>query len=183
MDWKENLKAYLDKSGKTDIEIHSFTNIPPSTLSKIRNKKTEKLSARHFHLLKLFFGEKHLDFLNTIFDINSFDIKEKVSDGITRTSLGKMLHDNYHLEKLTLSSLAEASEVKRERVKYLNYNDDSSISTEELTKIELALGEKPGTLFKKVFKSVKLNSVSKANKLVEEARAYNAKSNDRRKTR
>lgn len=181
MDWKENLKTYLDKSGKSDIEIHSFTNISTSTLSKIRNKKLEKLQASQFHLLCLFFKEDHISFLDKIFGIANLSIDEKQVQKISRTALGKILSNNYGLEMLTLTDLAELSEIQRDRLKYLNFKDDSSISVVELTKIELALTLNHGLLFDKLYKKLMLNSASKAKKLMEDQRKYNAKSNERRK--
>lgn len=181
MDWKENLRTYLDKSGKSDIEIHSFTNISTSTLSKIRNKKVEKLQASQFHLLRLYFKEEHTRFLDEIFGVANVDIDKKQEQEISRTALGKILNKNYGLETLTITDLAELSEIQRDRLKYLNFKDDSSISVVELTKIELALKLTHGFLFNKLYKKLTLNSESKAKKLMEEQRKYNAKSNERRK--
>lgn len=180
MNWKYNLSKVLSESEYTDIEIYAWTNISVSTLSNMRNKKHKHFTCEQFILLMKLLEVPYLTFLEEIFGREYFNDIKKVHFKPNQTQLGEIVAKRYKYEVLPKKELVGATSIKSSRLDYIFTLQDSSTRIEEMTKIEIAFGEEPGTLCMLRFSKIKLNNKTTYEKLIEKQRAYNKKANERR---
>lgn len=175
MSWKKNLAKTLSDSDFSDIEIYAWTNISVTALSNMRNEKHLHLTCMQFLLLKQLLKEDHKGLLYKIFGDKYFDKIKKIEYEPTLTKLGEILKGRYKFEILPKKELVKASHLKSSRIDYIVSTLDDAIRIEEITALELAFGEEPGTLCNLRFKNLKLNSKSTYERLLKEKRKENAK--------
>lgn len=94
---------------------------------------------------------------------------------------GKLIKKQYQFEILPKKELVKATRIISSRMDYLLYKDDENIKIEEITQIELALGEALGSLCDLRFPNIKLNNEIEYQNRLEELKKYNRQANDRRK--
>lgn len=158
MNWKENLAKIINESGYSDREIHAWTNISRSVISNMSNQKHESFKAEQFIKIKLLLNKKHEDFVYEIFGKEHFSEIIKIEQKVNLTPIGKILKDEYQLEKISKKEFCKAAKISTSRINYILEQEDETIKIDELTKIELTLGIVVGTISSKRFSNVKLNT-------------------------
>lgn len=180
MVWKINLSNAITTSGYQPIEICAWTNLAQSKLSNMKNRKHLNFTCEEFISLRLLFKKTHVTFLTEIFGENYFDNIRKIEYHPKLTGLGQLVTERHKFEILPKKELVKNAKLKSSRIDYTFFEDDSKIRIEELTKIELALGETLGSLCNLRFSDVKLNSEEEYQVKLDELREYNRQANERR---
>lgn len=158
MIWKENLAKIINGSGYSDRQISAWTGISTPVISNMSNKKHDSLKVDQFIKLKLLLKKEHEDFLYEIFGKGHFSNVKKIKQPEKTTPLGKILTNEYHFESLPKKELSKSTGLPSSRINYIVSEEDETVKIEELTKIELAVGISLGTLSKKRFSKIKLNT-------------------------
>jgi|SRR5690606_6957103 len=158
MNWKENLAKMINESGYSDRQIFAWTGISTPVISHMSNQKHDSLKVDQFIKLKLLFKKNHEDFVYEIFGEQYFSNVKQVAGRDKLTKLGKILRDQYNYEKFPKKELSRATGLPSSRINYIVEEEDETIKIDELTKIELALDLPLGTLVKKRFSKIKLNT-------------------------
>lgn len=158
MNWKENLARMINESGYSDRQIYAWTGISRSVISKMSNKKHDSLKVDQFVKLRLLLKKEHEEFVYDIFGKDYFSSVKSIDKTDKLTPLGKVLTEQYSYEKLPKKELIRSTGLTSQRIRYIVENEDESIKIDELTKIELSLGLPLGTLVKKRFSKIKLNT-------------------------
>lgn len=158
MNWKENLARIINESGYTDRQIYAWTGISRSVISNMSNKKHDSLKVDQFVRLRLLLNKDHETFVHEIFGKEHFSDVIIVEKPRNLTQLGRILTDQYSYEKLPKKQLSRATGLTSQRMNYIVEEEDESIKIDELTKIEIALRLPLGTLVKKRFSKIKLNT-------------------------
>lgn len=158
MKWKKNLARIIDQSEYSDRQIYAWTGISRSVISNMSNEKHDSLKVDQFVRLKLLLKKEHEAFVYEIFGKEYFSDITSVEKSKTLTQLGKILTDQYSYEKLPKKELSKATGLTSQRINYIMEEEDDSVKIDELTKIELALQVPLGTLVKKRFSKIKLNT-------------------------
>lgn len=158
MIWKENLAKIINESGYSDRQICAWTGISTPVISNMSNKKHDSLKVDQFVKLKLLLKREHEDFLYEIFGKGHFSEVEKIKQPEGLTQLGEILTNGYQFEKLSKKELCGATGLPSSRINYIVNKEDETIKIDELTKIEIALDLDLGTLSKKRFSKIKLNT-------------------------
>lgn len=158
MSWKGNLAKIINESGYSDRQIFAWTGISTPVISNMSNQKHDSLKVDQFIKLKLLFKKDHEDFVYEIFGKQYFSSVRKVDGPDKLTKLGKILTDQYSYEKLPKKELSRATGLPSSRINYIVEEEDETVKIDELTKIELALELPLGTLVKKRFSKIKLNT-------------------------
>lgn len=181
MIWKINLSNIIKNSDYLLSEISAWTNIEVPKLSDMKNKKHPNFTCKEFLLLKILFKKQHVSFLNEIFgddffnDINSINYSPKL------TKIGEILKDRYQFEILPKKEVVQNSFLKSSRIDYLIFHEDENIKIEEITKLELTLGENIGNLCTLRFPDLKINNQDEYLRNLELIKEYNREANNRRK--
>jgi DNA-binding Xre family transcriptional regulator len=158
MNWKKNLAKTINKSGYSDRQISAWTGISTPVISNMSNEKQESLRIDQFIKLKLLFKKDHEQFVYEIFGKGYFSEVTKIEQSGTLTQLGIILTNQYYYERLPKKELSKATGLTSQRINYIIEEEDETIKIDELTKIELALDLPVGTLAKKRFSRIKLNT-------------------------
>lgn len=158
MSWKENLSKAINESGYSDRQIHAWTGISTPVLSNMRNQKHDSLKVEQFVKLKLLFKREHEKFVYEIFGKEYFSEVTTIEKPSELTKIGEILTNQYYYEMLPKKELSKATGLTSQRLNYIIEQEDETIKIDELTKIELALHLLLGTLVKKRFSKIKLNT-------------------------
>jgi hypothetical protein len=170
MNWKKNLANAIDKSGYSDREIYGWTGMSTSLISNMSTQKHESLKVEQFLKLKLLFKKEHEQFVYEIFGKEYFSSVKTVKQPENLTELGQILTDQYNYEKLPKKELSKASGVISSRIDYIVDSEDSTIKIDEITKLEISMSLPLGTLVKKRFSKIKLNTKKQYEALLKELR-------------
>lgn len=181
MNWEIELSKLIEKSGYSHIEIYARTNIPVATISNISNKRHKYLTCEQFILFKLLFEETHQGLLNKLFGKDAFSKVKTVEKDEELTKMGLYFRDRYQYEVFPKKKLVDSTDIKSSRIDYLFTNSFENIRIDEITKLELASGEKIGTFSKLFFSHVQLNSEKEYQRLLKDQRQKNSQANERRK--
>ena len=179
--WKLNLAKIIINSGFQLIEISAWTNLEMSKLSAIKNKKHSNLTCKEFLLLKQLFKKNHKTFINEIFGDEHFKNIKQIIYTPKLTQTGLLFRQLYSLEILPKKEIIKATTIKSSRIDYILFKDDEGIKIDELTQIEIALGEELGKLCNIRFSYLKLNNHKDYETKMNELKTYNRKANERRK--
>ncbi|MET3606926.1 transcriptional regulator with XRE-family HTH domain [Mucilaginibacter rubeus] len=151
--------------GISNIDVSVKTGIPTSELSRIRNGEIRAIAAFKFYLIALAIDTPiNLFIENAYKNLRLANIKgsKSIIDGSKLTSLGAILRP---YEETTLASIAFKTGIALKRLKDLSRKNSSIVLAYELFLIEMAIGEKPGFLFSKLFSHLELNSLERQNEL------------------
>ncbi|RZF58573.1 hypothetical protein [Sphingobacterium corticibacterium] len=181
MNWKIELSKLIEKSGYSHIEIYARTNIPVATISNMSNKRHKYLTCEQFILFKLLFEETYQALLDNLFGKEAFSKVKTVEKDGELTKMGSYFTDKYKYEVFPKKKLVDCTDIKSSRIDYLFTNSFENIRIDEITKLELASGEKIGSFSKLFFSHVQLNSEKEYERLLKEQRQKNNQANERRK--
>lgn len=158
IDWKENLANTINDSGYSDRQICAWTGISTPVVSNMSNQKHDSLKADQFVKLRLLLNKDHEEFVYQIFGKEYFSDISKIEKPEKLTQIGAILTNQYFYERLPKKELSKATGLTSQRINYIVENEDETVKIDEVTKIELALGLTLGTIVKKRFSKIKLNS-------------------------
>lgn len=158
MSWKENLAKAITESGYSNRQIHAWTGISTPVLSNMSNQKHDSLKVEQFVKLKLLFKKDHEKFVYEIFGEEYFSGVTPIEKPVELTTLGEILTAQYYYERLPKKEVSKSTGLTSQRLNYIIEEEDETIKIDELTKIELALALPIGTLVKKRFPRIKLNT-------------------------
>ncbi|MEJ2901676.1 hypothetical protein WAE58_04545 [Pedobacter panaciterrae] len=161
--------TYLTIKNISNVEIYSKTGIPVSDLSKMRNGEIKSIPAKRLYLISLISGDPIAATLEAVYpnlllvhEIDPASNKIKA----TTTPVGSVL---FSLEQHTFEIISYKTGIKLSRLRNLATKESAVILSHELYLIEMACNRKPGSLFDKLFKGLKLNSPTEQNRLQNEA--------------
>lgn len=158
MNWKENLAKIIDELEYSHREISAWTGISPTVISNMANKKHDSLKVDQFIKLKLLCKQEHENFILLIFGKQYLSDVKKIEKPQNLTLLGDILRSQYYFEKFSKKELSKATGIASNRIDYFNEQEDETIKIDEITKIEIAMNIPIGTLVKKRFSKIKLQT-------------------------
>lgn len=167
-----NLGNFLTKRKIANIDIHAKTSIATVELSKLRNGLIKKISAKKLVLIVLSINEDIEKVIKEIYpDISLKNVENEV--GKTKlTSLGDFLGS---VEANTLKTISSKTGISVTRLKILQTKETAIPLAHELYLIELATNQNPGSLFKRIYKDLELNSIELQNSLREKEKLKSSK--------
>lgn len=170
VNWKEKLSKIITDSGYSDREISAWTNISPSVISNMKNKKLKTFHVEQFIKLALLFKKDYKEFITELYGGEAFDNIDEIDDNKNLSELGNILKNKYQYEVITRKSLSKATGLSPVRINYIVWKEDQSIKIDEIIKIEIALGIPITTLIKSRFKNIKINNKTKYLKRLKQLR-------------
>lgn len=170
VNWKEKLSKIITHSSYSDREISAWTNISPSVISNMKNKKLEAFHVEQFIKLALLFEKDYQEFITELYGYEPFDNIDVIDDNKNLTELGIILKNKYQYEVITKKSLCKATGLSPARINYIIWKEDQSIKLDEIIKIEIALGIPITTLIKSRFHNIKINNKTKYLKRLKQLR-------------
>ncbi len=181
MVWKKNLSKAIIESKFPLIEISAWTNLDMPKISAMKNEKHPNLTCKEFLVIKLLLQRDHAQFINELFGPHYFrSVNEAIYKPVL-TPIGKIIRTRHQFEILPKKELVKTTTITSSRIDYLIGKDDENIKIEEMTQLELALGEQLGALCDLRFPNIKLNSEKEYQSRLEILKEYNRRANDRRK--
>lgn len=167
-----NLNSFLTKRNIANIEIHAKTGIPTVEISKLRNGLIKKVSAKKLFLILLSIGENIEDVAEEIYpNLSLINIKPEVKIS-KQTMLGRFLDS---VEENTIKIISFKTGITAQRLKSLKLKSNAIPLSHELLLIELATKQKPGSLFKLLYKDLVLNTPKEQEKLREIEKSKSSK--------
>ncbi|WP_166332580.1 hypothetical protein [Sphingobacterium chungjuense] len=181
MTWKQNLSEVIINSGFQLIEISAWTNLDMPKISAMKNMKHPSLHCKEFLILKLLLRKEHSQLIKEIFGADYFEDIRKIVYKPELTCLGKIIKERHQFEILPKKELVKATNLASSRIDYLIEKDDQNIKIEEITRLEIALGEEVGAICNLQFPKIKLNNKKDYQLRLKMLKEYNKRANERRK--
>lgn len=181
MIWKTNLSNIIKNSDYLLSQISAWTNIEVPKLSDMKNKKHPNFTCKEFILLKILLKKQHESFLIEIFGEDFFNNIKCINYTPNLTKIGEILKVRHQFEILPKKEVVQNSFLKSSRIDYLIFQEDENIKIEEITKLELTLGEDIGHLCTLRFPDLRINNKEEYLHNLEQIKAYNREANNRRK--
>lgn len=170
-----SLGPYLTNKGLDSIEIHFKTGIPVGSIRKMRSGETKAIPGGELYLISLIAKDEIEIVLQKVYPNLKLVKTDKLLHNNVKadtSEVGKML---FSLEEYNLDILAYRTGIKRDRLLRLTKLSPDKIQSHELYLIELGSNQQSGTLFRRLFKNLQLNSPEEEAKLRSEEKVRNSK--------
>lgn len=181
MIWKTNLSDIIKNAEYLLSEISAWTNIEVPKLSDMKLKKHPNFTCKEFLALKILLKKQHESFLTEIFGEGYFNEVKSINYSPKLTKIGEILKDRHQFEILPKKEVVLNSFLKSSRIDYLIFQEDENIKIEEITKLELTLGEDLGRLCTLRFPDLRINTEEEYLHNLQQIKEYNREANNRRK--